>query len=214
MNRIFKALISKYFYVGMLFIGCVFPSGAQVVIYRDPTHKAGENEYIKTTKELIKNINKSSIATAALYTSSAEEMKQLERLKKNQYTALSTAYAFYTDPLRIERFNESLSMVKSNLLKGLAVIEANPQASYFFRDKLLELIAQLNDTERIFKQATVVSGKSNQMSNSDRNILLFKAEDMLADIAKQGQGIVNVGKMITLDPRRMEELVEKKYNKE
>lgn len=188
-------------------------SNAQVVIYRDPTHKAGEQEYIKTTKELIKRINNSSIATAGLYTASAEEMRQLEKLKNQQYTALTSAYAFYTDSLRIRRFNESLSMIKSNLEKGLVIIESNPRASYFFKEKIIDLIASLNDAETIFKQATVVMGKANQMSNADRNILLFKSEDMLADIAKQGQGLVNIGKMITLDPERMEQLIKDKYNK-
>ena len=37
---------------------------------------------------------------------------------------------------------------------------------------------------------------------------------MIAEIAKEGQNIVNVGKMITLDPERMEELAKKKYHKQ
>lgn len=92
---------------------------------------------------------------------------------------------------------------------GFSVIEANPQASFFFRDRLIELIAEVNDAERVFKQATVIEGEDNQMSNADRNALLFKAEEMIAEIAKEGQNIVNVGKMITLDPERMEELAKR-----
>ena len=72
----------------------------------------------------------------------------------------------------------------------------------------------MNDAERVFKQATVIEGEDNQMSNADRNALLFKAEEMIAEIAKEGQNIVNVGKMITLDPERMEELAKKKYHKQ
>ena len=200
----------------LLLFFCLLPVTAmgQFVIYIDPTHKAGEKDYISTTKKLITEINKSATATAALYTTASEEMKKLERLKREQYNALTTAYAFYTDELRIKRFNETLGTVKRNLQLGFSVIEANPQASFFFRDRLIELIAEVNDAERVFKQATVIEGEDNQMSNADRNALLFKAEEMIAEIAKEGQNIVNVGKMITLDPERMEELAKKKYHKQ
>lgn len=196
---------------------CLFPlcGWAQLsMIYIDPVHEAGELEYISTQKKLIKKISTSTVATSALYTSSAEDMRQLERIKKNQYQALTTSYAFYKDSIRIKRFNETQKQVKRNLEVGLAVIEANSQASYFFRDRMIELISELNDAERVFKQATVTAGKTNQMSNADRNLLLFKAEDMLADITKEGQRIVNVGKMITLDPERMEQLVRDRYERE
>lgn len=200
----------------LLLFFCLLPVTAmgQFVIYIDPTHKAGEKDYISTTKKLITEINKSATATAALYTTASEEMKKLERLKREQYNALTTVYAFYTDELRIKRFNETLGTVKRNLQMGFSVIEANPQASFFFRDRLIELIAEVNDAERVFKQATVIEGEDNQMSNADRNALLFKAEEMIAEIAKEGQNIVNVGKMITLDPERMEELAKKKYHKQ
>ena len=186
----------------LLLFFCLLPVTAmgQFVIYIDPTHKAGEKDYISTTKKLITEINKSATAPAAFYT--------------EQYNALTTAYAFYTDELRIKRFNETLGTVKRNLQMGFSVIEANPQASFFFRDRLIELIAEVNDAERVFKQATVIEGEDNQMSNADRNALLFKAEEMIAEIAKEGQNIVNVGKMITLDPERMEELAKKKYHKQ
>lgn len=210
-----KKMTTKIFTVCMVF--CLAPSvvtKAQVIIYRDPTHRAGESEYIKTTKELIKKINKSATATAGLYTVSAEEMKQVRRLKEQQYHALTTAYAFYTDELRIERFYKSLETVKTNMEKGLKVIEANPQASYFFRDKMMELIAELDDAETVFKQATIKDGKNNQMTNADRNMLLFKAEDMVGRVAKEGQGLVNVGKMITLDPEKLEQLAREKNRKE
>ena len=135
----------------LLLFFCLLPVTAmgQFVIYIDPTHKAGEKDYISTTKKLITEINKSATATAALYTTASEEMKKLERLKREQYNALTTAYAFYTDELRIKRFNETLGTVKRNLQMGFSVIEANPQASFFFRDRLIELIAEVNDAERV-----------------------------------------------------------------
>lgn len=199
-------------FMGMLLLLPVSVRG-QYVIFMDPVHMAGEKDYISTTKGLISKINNSSIATSALYTSSVERIKQLERLKKDQYRALSTSYAFYKDQLRIDRFNETLTRVRTNLETGLIVIESNPRASYFFRDKMLELIMELNDAERVFQQATVVEGKNNQMTNADRNMLLFKSEDMLSEIAKKGQNMVNVGKMITLDPEKMEEIARGKNRK-
>lgn len=199
-------------FMGMLLLLPVSVRG-QYVIFMDPIHMVGENDYISTTKGLISKINNSSIAISALYTSSAEQVKQLERLKEDQYRALSTSYAFYKDQLRIDRFNETLTRVRTNLETGLIVIESNPQASYFFRDKMLELIMELNDAERVFQQATVVEGNNNQMTNADRNMLLFKSEDMLSEIAKKGQNMVNVGKMITLDPEKMEEIAREKNRK-
>jgi len=105
-------------------------------------------------------------------------------------------------------------MIKDNLEQGLKVIDDNRYARDLLRDKLVDLIRSLDDADDIFRQATEVEGHEDQMSNADRNILLFKAEDMLGEIAKQGQGLVNIGKMLTLDPIRMEQLEKKKYGTE
>jgi len=163
---------------------------------------------------MINRINVSSAITTAAYALSADHMKQLERLKEQQYRGLTTSYAFYNDELRKRRFNESLAMIKDNLEQGLKVIDDNRYARDLLRDKLVDLIRSLDDADDIFRQATEVEGHEDQMSNADRNILLFKAEDMLGEIAKQGQGLVNIGKMLTLDPIRMEQLEKKKYGTE
>lgn len=200
----------------ILFLWAVYacPVCSQIVVYRDPTHKSGEQDYIKITKDMINRINASSAITSAAYALSADHMKQMERLKEQQYRGLTTSYAFYNDELRKKRFNETLDMVQSNLEKGLEVIDDNRYARELLRDKLVDLIRSLDDVDDIFRQATEVEGHENQMSNADRNILLFKAEDMLGEIAKQGQGLVNIGKMLTLDPIRMEQLEKKKYGTE
>lgn len=191
-----------------------WPACSQIVVYRDPTHKSGEEDYIRITKDMINRINVSSAITTAAYALSADHMKQLERLKEQQYRGLTTSYAFYNDELRKRRFNESLAMIKDNLEQGLKVIDDNRYARDLLRDKLVDLIRSLDDADDIFRQATEVEGHEDQMSNTDRNILLFKAEDMLGEIAKQGQGLVNIGKMLTLDPIRMEQLEKKKYGTE
>ena len=127
---------------GSIFLPCTWERSSPVSYTHLDVYKS--QDYISTTKKLITEINKSATATAALYTTASEEMKKLERLKREQYNALTTAYAFYTDELRIKRFNETLGTVKRNLQMGFSVIEANPQASFFFRDRLIELIAEVN----------------------------------------------------------------------
>lgn len=51
-------------------------------IYIDPTHKAGEKDYISTTKKLITEINKVSYGDSCFMSTASKEMKKLERLKK------------------------------------------------------------------------------------------------------------------------------------
>lgn len=173
---------------------------AQLIpIYIDPTHNASVNDYNKQTKSLITKINLASAGITVGYKTTAHNVKRLEQLKHQQYEALTTAYEFYKDSARIERFKTQLDQVRENLKQGKQIIADNQKANYLFADRMDMLLRGCDSAEELFNQATEVEGHEQQMTNGDRNGLLLAAEDSLSNIGAKGQKLVNTAKMLVLN---------------
>lgn len=179
-----------------------------------PGHNSVENYFIELQKKWITKINLrcAEFSTEALTT--GHMLDQIGKLRKKEYTAMTTVYSFYTDSVRIERFRKDLQQLKDNITEAQGLLGQNPYARKYFTERLFQLQDEVDNAETLFKEATEKEGFLFQRSNADRNELLVESEGQLKDISLELARIQQIGRSLHLDHQLMEKWAGHKHSDE
>ena len=177
-----------------------------------PGHHAVEQKFIEIQKKWITKINLlcAEFSTEAMAT--GHMLDQIGKLRKREYTAMTTVYSFYTDTVRTKRFEKDLKQLKDNITEAQGLIAVNPHARKYFMERLMELSEEVDNAETLFKEATEKEGFLFQRSNADRNELLVESEEQLKDITLELGRIQQIGRSLRLDKQLMEQWAGTQYH--
>lgn len=189
------------------------PSGAFGFVYViGPGHHAVEEHFIQIQKKWITKINLVCAEFTAEAMATGHMLDQIGQLRKCEYTALTTVYSFYTDSVRIQRFQKDLKQLKDNINEAQSLLGQNPHARKYFTERLMQLEEEVDNAETIFKEATEKEGFLFQRSNADRNELLIESEEQLKDISLELGRIQQIGRSLRLDKQLMEKWAGSEYH--
>lgn len=178
-----------------------------------PGHTSVETYFIELQKKWVTKINLLCAEFSSETLATGHMLDQIGKLRKKEYTAMTTVYSYYTDSVRIQRFQKDLKQLKDNITEVQGMMAQNPYARKYFTERLFDLNEEVDNAETLFKEATEKEGFLFQRSNADRNELLIESEEQLKDIALELARIQQIGRSLHLDKQLMEKWAGEAYDK-
>lgn len=171
--------------------------------YTNPTHLVQEINYNQTLGEF-DNLSRELEKRAELNDSIQNILIVLQEMKKSKISSMSQVPMYYTDPVRIKRFNEKVITTRSiiNHCKELIVSKGKYR---YFEQVFTKMQDRLEEVESNWKIVTEFKGEKRLMDAHQRYKLALYAEQGLNEIARDAVNYSRIAYAIT---RSREEAVE------
>ena len=171
--------------------------------YTNPTHLIQEVAYNKVVGEF-DNLSEELEKRTVLNDSIHNLLIVLQEMKKSKISSMSKVPMYYTDPVRIKRFNEKIKTTRNIINHCKELISKNGKYRYFER-VFIKMEEQLEVVESNWQIVTEFKGEKKLMDAHQRYKLALYAEDGLNEIARDAINYSRIAYAIT---RSREEAIE------